>query len=277
MTELARRLGYDDDQRLVIITCDNLGRTHAANVAVYEAIRTGIATGATLMVPCPWAREAAARYRGEDVGVHLTLNAELDLMRWGPITQAPSLLDGDGGFPRTVADLWDHADTEEVRRECRAQLERAVLWGFDVTHLDCHRSALIGRPEFFDVYLELAVEMNLPLRLDPDSAQETAGFPFRDLADQEGILSPDHVVSLSARSDPDALARAVADLAPGVTEICVQPAVETPELVAIDPDWPRRVADHTQLTADGPVRDALEGGGAVPIDYRALRAAQRRG
>ncbi len=52
-----------------------------------------------LMVPCPWAREASSRYRGEDVGVHLTLNAEYELYRWGPITHAPSLLGGDGGFP----------------------------------------------------------------------------------------------------------------------------------------------------------------------------------
>ena len=43
---------------------------------MYESLRTGVATSATLMVPCPWAREAAARYLGEDVGVHLTLNAE---------------------------------------------------------------------------------------------------------------------------------------------------------------------------------------------------------
>ena len=37
--------------------------------------------------------------------------------RWGPITQAPSLLSGDGGFPRSIDDLWEHADPEEVRRE----------------------------------------------------------------------------------------------------------------------------------------------------------------
>ena len=90
------------------------------------------------MVPCPWARAAAVEYRGEDVGVHLTLNAEFDLYRWGPITQSPSLLDGDGGFPRTVDDVWDHADLDEVRRECRAQIERAIYWGFDVSHLDAH-------------------------------------------------------------------------------------------------------------------------------------------
>ncbi|MCZ7629756.1 MAG: ChbG/HpnK family deacetylase [Microthrixaceae bacterium] len=83
-------------------------------------------------------REAASRYRGEDVGVHLTLTAEFELYRWGPCTRSPSLFGGDGGFASSVADAWDHADLDEVRRELRAQVERAILWGFDVTHLDSH-------------------------------------------------------------------------------------------------------------------------------------------
>ena len=75
VTTLAERLGYAPDARLLIINCDDLGSTRSANVAVYAALRNGVATSATLMVPCPWARDAAAQYRGEDVGVHLTLNA----------------------------------------------------------------------------------------------------------------------------------------------------------------------------------------------------------
>ena len=106
------------------------------------------------MVPCPWARDAAAQYRGEDVGVHLTLNAEYDLYRWGPITHAPSLLGGDGGFPRTIEDVWDHADIDEVRKELRAQVERAILWGFDISHLDSHMGTLQLKPEFFVCYCD---------------------------------------------------------------------------------------------------------------------------
>jgi len=153
---LAQRLGYSGEAKLVIVNADDLGSCHSANVGVYECLATGTVTSATLMVPCPWAREASSRYRGEDIGVHLTLNAEYELYRWGPITYAPSLLGGDGGFPRTVQDVWDHADLDEVRRECRAQIERAILWGFDVSHLDAHMATLQLRPEFFDVYLELA-------------------------------------------------------------------------------------------------------------------------
>src|SRR4051795_3265214 len=184
---LSEQLGFPPDAKLLIVNCDDLGSSHAANLGVYEALREGVATSATLMVPCPWARDAAARYRGEDIGVHLTLNAEYDLYRWGPITQAPSLLDGDGGFPRTLADLWDHADLEEVRRECRAQIERAILWGFDVSHLSSHLGALEFRPEFFDVALDLAVEFGLPLRLSEASAERSIGFPFRQLSAEQGI------------------------------------------------------------------------------------------
>src|SRR6476620_9106161 len=194
MTSLAEKLGYPPDAKLLIVNCDDLGSSHAANVGVYDALRRGIATSATLMVPCPWAREAASRYRGEDVGVHLTLNAEWDLYRWGPITHAPSLLDGDGGFPRTQTDVWDHADIDEVRRELRAQIERAILWGFDVSHLDSHMGTLQLRPEFFDIYLELAVDYSLPLRLSGSSTERVVGFPFRRLAAEEGVLFPDNFV-----------------------------------------------------------------------------------
>src|SRR5207237_7757238 len=122
VTSLAERLGHPPDARLLIVNCDDLGSSHAANVGVYEALRDGVATSATLMVPCPWAREAAARYRGEDVGVHLTLNAEYGIYRWGTISQVTALLGGGGGSTRTVSDVQDHADIDEVRREGRAQV-----------------------------------------------------------------------------------------------------------------------------------------------------------
>jgi predicted glycoside hydrolase/deacetylase ChbG (UPF0249 family) len=277
MVSLAERLGHDADARLLIVTCDALGSSHAANVGVYEALRDGIATSASLMVPCPWAREAASRYRGEDVGVELTLNAEHDLYRWGPITHAPSLLDGDGGFPRTVADLWDHADLDEARRELRAQVERAILWGFDVSHLDSHLNALQRKPEFFDIYLDLAVDFGLPVRLPGPGAERDIGFPFRSLAAEEGVVFPDHFVPVRTVGSRRALERAIADLPAGVTEVHVHPAVDTPELRAQTPDWPARVDDHDLVVDPHGLRPLLDRVGARLIGYRELRTLQRRG
>ncbi len=270
----AAALGYDDNAKLLIISCANLGQAHGANVGVYEALRTGLGTTATIMVPGAWSRDAASRYRGEDVGVQLTLNAELDRFRWGPLTMSPSLLDGDGGFPRTVEDLWDHADLDEVRRECRAQIERAVLWGFDTTHLDAHLGVMQRRPEFFDIYLDLALEFKLPLCL-PSGSEQAIGFPARALAAEEGILSPDEVIAVQGRPTRAVIEHAMFNLAPGVTELKVRPAIDAPEIRGLDPKWSERVEDYLVTAHDAGVRHLVERSGATLIGYRELRRAQR--
>jgi hypothetical protein len=275
VTSLAEALGYGPDSTLLIVACDDLGLSHSSNVGVYEALRSGMATTSGLMVPCPWARDAAAQYRGEDVGVHLTLNAEYDLYRWGPITQAPSLLDGDGGFPRTLEDLWDHADLDEVRRECRAQIERAILWGFDVSHLSSHLGALEYRAEFFDIALELAEEFELPLRLSASDGERKIGFPFRRLAAEEGVCVPDRLVRSRLRSTRVALDRLLSDLVPGVTEIVVRPAIDTGELRALAPDWATLVDDHDVVTNSPSLRALAERARVNLIGYRQLRDLQR--
>ncbi|MDH3704968.1 MAG: ChbG/HpnK family deacetylase [Acidimicrobiia bacterium] len=275
MSELTRRLGRSDDARLLILSADLLGSLHAANDGVYAALRDGAATTATLAVPCPWARHAASTYRGEDVGVHLTLNAPLESLRWGPITQAPSLLDGDGGFPRTEADLWDHADIEEVRRECRAQVERAVLWGLRLTHLTTHLNTLQQRPEFFDVYTDLGVDFGLPLRLEGTEAAERAGFPFRSLAADEGIVVPDHFRYIRPDEPVDLIAL-IGELEYGVTELHLEPAVDTPELRAADPRWPVRVEAHRQLCDPATTR-AIDEAGIELIGYAPLAEVQTAG
>jgi hypothetical protein len=210
------------------------------------------------------------------VGVRLTLNAEHDLYRWGPITQAPSLLDGDGGFPRTVSDVWDHADLDEVRRECRAQVERAVLWGFDISHLDAHLDALLMRPEFFDIYLELAVDFALPLRVLSAEAEPNVGFPVRQLAAAEGVLFADRYATLPPRDTRQAFLDLVAGLEPGLTEVTLRPAIDTPELRAITGDWEARVADHVLLVADRGLDRAIAEAGVTLIGYRPLHEAMRR-
>jgi chitin disaccharide deacetylase len=279
-TTLANRLGWAITDRFVIIAVDGMGSSHAATAGTYDALRRGIATTGRLMVPGPWARSAAAEFRGEDVGVSLTVLAEHERFRWGPVTHAPSLVDGNGGFPSTAPDLWDHASLEEVRRECRAQIERAIWWGFDVSHLDSHLDALHLRPEFFDVELELAIEFQLPLRLPDPSAEQRIGFPFRRLAAEEGVLTPDHIVTITEPA-ADALELALHELQPGVTELRFRPAIDTPELRGLHDasGWSSPVDHHHALVLDEPLHAKLRAlmarSGIETIGYRSLRAAQR--
>jgi len=277
MLTLAERLGYPADAKLLVLNADDLGFCHSANVGVYDCLRTGLVTSATLMVPCPWAREAAARYRGEDVGVHLTLNAEWDLYRWGPITHSPSLVGGDGGFPRTLQDVWDHADLDEVRRECRAQIERAILWGFDVSHIDAHMGTLQIRPEFFDAYLDMAIEFRLPLRMVGPGMEEYLGFPARDVAQEAGVVFTDELLWVPRVGSRRMLEDHLGSLKPGVTEMLLHPAVDSPELRAIAPDWEARVDDHRIVCEEGFLRKAVEEAGVTLVGYRALRELAREG
>ncbi len=278
MRTLAERLGYNTDDRLVIISCDDLGSCHAANEGVFIALRDGVASCASLMVPAPWARDAALRYQPtDDIGVHLTLNCEHPSYRWGPITHAPSLLSGEAGFPRTVDDLWEHADPAEVLRECRAQIERALAWGIDVTHLAPHLTAITLRPEFFDVYLELAVEFRLPIRLPSTISKDQAGFPFRDLAAAEGVVFPDHFDHDWRAGSRDRVYNAISNLAPGVTEIHVQPSIDTPEVRAISDAAQGWIDDLTLVTRDQHLRGLLVSTGAIIVGYRQLRTAMRAG
>src|SRR5215471_16342023 len=140
---LVERLGYASDARLVVLNCDDLGSSHSANLAALDAVERGVASSATLMVPCPWAKEGALLFQGKDVGVHLTLTAEYPACS---LTGAASLRDADGCFPATVQGVWEKADLEDVRRECRAQIDQALAWGVVVTHLDSHMGALQTEP-----------------------------------------------------------------------------------------------------------------------------------
>ncbi len=249
----------------LLLTGDDLGLCHAANTAVFHHLQQASLTGASLIVPAPWAREAIVAYRGEPISVQLAATAEHLVYSWGPITAAPSLHGGDGGFASSVDDLLDHADGDDLRREFRAQIERAVLWGFDVCGLTVHQDAALLRPEYFDVVLDLAVEFDLPLRLAerPDS---DLGFPATLLAQQEGILTPDHTVRLSGEAT---LMDVVRELQPGITEVIVTPADDTGELRALAADAEARVSSSEELQA------LTLPSGVVKLSWRDLRTAQR--
>jgi chitin disaccharide deacetylase len=264
--------------RAVLVTFRDLGMTHAANVGVFTALQTNRAS-ASIAVPCPWAREASSRLQHEDIGVQLTLNAQHDLYRWGPITHAPSLVDGNGGFPTTANDLWEHADLDEVRRECRAQIERAMVWGIDVTHLVSHLDALAMRAEFFDILLELAYEFSLPLGLPDPEHSELAGFPLRNLASEEGVYFPDQTVDLMHEAPTaDSLHTILSNLAPGVTELRFSPTIASPEIEALSPHWKNEVEQFEFLTSGGGMQlnKLLADHGLVTTTFRQVRNLQRR-
>jgi len=88
-------LDYAPSSAFFIVTGDGLGSSGPANDAI-EAIRQGIATSPTLIVPAPSAQAVAECCSDIDIGVRLPLMSEYPTYRWRSLTGAPSLHDADG-------------------------------------------------------------------------------------------------------------------------------------------------------------------------------------
>jgi len=69
--------------------------------------------------------------------------------------------------------------------------------------------------------------------------------------------------------------RALFDLRPGVTELCVRPALDSAELRSFAPDWPARVDDLDLAVTDRSLAGLARRAGATLVGYRALRELQR--
>ena len=214
---LAERLGYGPEDRLLIVNCDDLGSSHSANVATYGSIDGGVATSATLMVPCPWAREAARMFEGFSIGVHLTLTCEYSGYRWRGLTNGASLHDDEGFFPATTEAALRRVEVADARAECRAQLETALAWGLDVTHLDTHMYVVQGRTDLYSIYLDLAEEFRLPVRMGSREFTATQGFQARERAEARGLLFNDHIIFPWPRRTRDVFFEEIPKLLPGVT------------------------------------------------------------
>ncbi|MGI9646509.1 MAG: ChbG/HpnK family deacetylase [Ilumatobacteraceae bacterium] len=153
--------------RRVVVHADDVGMCHGANRAFVELSHRGAITAGSVMVPCPWFAEVAAAAAEDpqlDLGVHLTLNSEHAGYRWGPVSRPPvsaGLTDGAGYLWPTVAELRRHAHPDAVEEEWRAQVDRALAAGIDVTHLDAHMGSALA-PEWCDRYVALGVELGVP-------------------------------------------------------------------------------------------------------------------
>ncbi len=266
MTALLTKLGLAAETKAVIITSKNYGESYCVNQAVANSMSTGIATSTAIRVPCPWARHAAAGHIPKTAGIDLTFLSEYDLYRWRPLSHAPSLADGDGGFPRTRQDFWDHADLDETRRECKAQIERAKLWGIQPTHLSSHNDVLLYKPEFFDIYLEMAAQYQLPISLGENI--ETIGFPVHELSAQESVLSPEFTIDYNPAIPFDAL---ISSLQPGVTEIRFRPVCASEEVAAYLTQWQPFTKHYEALTDHA----ALAKHSITCISFNDLRIAQQ--
>jgi predicted glycoside hydrolase/deacetylase ChbG (UPF0249 family) len=270
---IVEELGFSPDERVLVIHVDDLGMSHAANAGGLRAL-DATATCGSVMTPCPGFAEMAqiAGERPElDLGVHLTLNCEYEGHRWGPVARdVPSLVSPDGGMWRSTAETVANATVEDVERELRAQVDRALDAGIDVTHLDSHMGTVFDA-KFVDVYFKLAREYRLPAfiprlrqrvarvlalgdriseyerRID---AAEDAGWPIFDHfeADSLSFAPGSGLAHNTARIDR---------LGAGLSYVITHCAQGGPELESITHDWRQRDEEH-RIYSDGSMQAWLD-------------------
>ena len=199
------------------------------------------------MVPCPWARDAAAMYRGEDVGVHLTLNSEWETYRWGPITHSPSLLDGDGGFPRTVRRRMGPRRPRRGPQGMPGPDRAGDLLGLRrVAPRQPHGHDAAAPRRSSTCTSRLAVDFAAAAAHGAGArAERLIGFPYRRLAAEEGVVFPDHFVYTHVGSRVADREARCSTSRPGRHRdaTCIPPSTRD-ELRASHPDWAMRVDDH---------------------------------
>jgi predicted glycoside hydrolase/deacetylase ChbG (UPF0249 family) len=185
---------------VLTVTADDFGSSRGINRGVSVGHRLGIVTNASLMVLAPEAADAVRlgrRLPGLDVGLHV------DLAEW-------RVVDGEWFERYRRCDL---DDPRSVAQEVRSQLALfRRLVGRAPSHLDSHQhlhlDGAVG-----EVMSRIADELGIPLRARSSIRYEGGfyGRQGRNLPYPEGITS-------------GRLARLVAELPPGPTELSCHPA-----------------------------------------------------
>ena len=295
MNPALERLGFGPADRVVIFHADDVGMCHGANVAFLELSRRGLVSCGSVMAPCPWFPEAADLARQQpklDLGVHLTLTSEWDHYRWRPLStveRTSGLLDEGGCFWHDIPQVRRHLNVTAAEAELRAQVERALAAGIDVTHLDAHMySALI--PELIASFVRLGLEYRLPVLLPRRIEANLAGLGLGEFdlsmhsawfaqMEQMGMPVVDCVIgSLTVPNpDRDATYRTVlAALPPGLTYISLHPNTAG-DIETIVPDNGHVRVEEYALLQDAGFKAFVAEQGIHIIGYRPLRDLMRSG
>lgn len=167
----ATKLGFPKEAKILILHVDDAGMSFDSNEGTIEAMTKGVANSCSVMMPCSWVPgfvHYLQEHKNLDAGLHLTLTSEWKDYRWGPLagkSAVPGLTDKEGSMWRGVADVVKNASPDEVEKEIRAQIDRALTMGFYPTHLDSHMGTLFATPAFLEKYVKVGIEMKIPVMI----------------------------------------------------------------------------------------------------------------
>lgn len=191
---IQERLGYPKETKLLIIHADDIGVSHAENMATIYAMEKGSVNSGSIMVPCPWFMEIASyasSHPAADFGLHLTLTSEWTLYKWGPVTahsRVPGLVTDKGFFHDNNEAVRKYTTAQEVETELRGQIERARKFGIDPTHFDTHMLCAVSDTRFVPVLIKLGREYKVPVLLNPEAIKKWIDFDLKPFITEKDIV-----------------------------------------------------------------------------------------
>ena len=283
-----KKLGFSDDDRVIILHTDDIGMCQASVDAFADMFDYGLISSGAVMMPCPWSLAAARFARehpGVDLGVHLTLTCEWDTFRWGPVsTRDPQsgLLDDQGYMHRSNEAVWENADPNAAINELDAQITLALKEGMALTHIDTHMGT-VANAQIMPGYIQLALKYGLPLMIprlsiqemfEDDEANSQMAAQLVGTLEEMGVPLLDWIFGMNlehAENRFEQAKQALSALKPGLTHFIIHPSKDTPELRWIMDSWACRVADYETFTSDQ-TRDFIKNEGIQIIGYQDLKA-----
>ncbi|MCC6486701.1 MAG: polysaccharide deacetylase family protein [Candidatus Hydrogenedentes bacterium] len=288
----AEKLGWPKGSRVLMIHADDGGMSHSSNAGIIGTIEAGTVTSVSIMMPCPWVPEFVAYVKAHpevDAGVHLTYTAEWDFYRWPPVAgrdAVPGLVDAMGYMHDNVGEVVKNATPDEVEKELRAQIALAEKMGIEVTHIDSHMGTLFAKPEYFERFVKVGIEKQLPLlvagghgtvvKKEDASAYEqlkpyvekiwAAGLPVFDDIDTSSY-------SWRSRDKKAEYIAMIKALKPGVTWFNCHPTNPTEESEVITNNRELLFGDYLTLI-DPEIKKVIEEEGIILTTFRELK--QRR-
>lgn len=289
MNAFLKKMGYSEDDRVLITHIDDMGFCHAANMASFECLDSKAASCGSVIVNAPWFLETAeicTQNPQYDIGVHLTLTCEYPVFRWPALSSRDldsGLVDAQGYLWHTREDAIRHVTEDAAEAEMRQQIDRALEAGIDVTHIDTHMGSVV-HPKFLRIYLRLADEYGVPAFLPNITRQRLEQLKEDEMAneyldvlekvDSDTVPTLDEIIidTLIDLDDKKAFYRDLIDgIKPGLTHLLFHPAKQGDELNAIADTYASRNADYVAFS-DTELKTYIDQAGIKHIGYRELRA-----
>ena len=253
---LAERLGFSKDAKLLIIHADDAGLSHSENMATIQSLEKGIVNSYSIMVPCPWFYEMAQFAKNNpqfDNGIHLTLTCEWENYKFGPvlpIKEVPTLVDENGHFYKKREQLRKNASAADVKKELQAQIEKAIRFGLRPTHIDSHMYSVGASPEFFDIYRDLGKKYKLPLMISSQLMEMVGLNPYLNINEADLTIKKAHYgifEYFESGKLSDYYSTFFKDVVSGLNIVLIHPAFDDSEMQGITINHPNFGAEWRQI------------------------------